>query len=427
MLRQHLSAERVGGERLRHRRDAGRGVGDLELLHARRVVEGGVVRVEPIQRRRVGAHEDALPFVVEVQQAQVSLPALRQPLVVEQHRRHRALGHAVAVIVELIGPGVGVVVVTRADGEHVRVRRHDLVEHALRERPETAGGEHVLVQVDPHVTLGVLADHAVHPLDVLRVQLHLVDVVGPAHVEHEQVDAVGRDQVIVTAVVLVGAAVPGVVGEAGLAEDLAVLGVVGIATVHVVVACEHAVGHSRLVQHPVGGIRVLPLVLELGTVDDVAGVHEVLDVQVVTLGQHEVVDVELVLVERVRAPRTGCHALVAVVVLRVGLPCDGEVVLRSGRGVGVERLDARLPRAARRAREALRVLHEQGDDAIGRVAVHRHAGDQVECVLGICRERHRTVLHGQVLVDLLPRAIGRQRVHRDPCVGVRRARPRRAH
>jgi hypothetical protein len=118
------------------------------------LVSAGSCGVEHVQRRRVGADDHPPVLVVEVQQTQVAEPTLLQTLIVEQHRVDRAVGLAVAVVVDRVGARVRVVVVAGADREDVRVGLDDLVEDALRDRPQTTGGEHVFVQVDPHLALG---------------------------------------------------------------------------------------------------------------------------------------------------------------------------------------------------------------------------------------------------------------------------------
>jgi hypothetical protein len=59
------------------------------------------------------------------------------------------------------------VVVPGAHREHVRVRLDDLVEDPLRDRTEGAGGEQVLVQVDPDLALGVALDRTPVAVTVL--------------------------------------------------------------------------------------------------------------------------------------------------------------------------------------------------------------------------------------------------------------------
>jgi hypothetical protein len=116
-------------------------------------------------------------------------------------------------------------------------------------------------------------------------------------------------------VVLVRPAVPGVAAVAALAEVRREVRVVIGRVAHVVVPGEDAVRQPRLVETLVLCVGVLPLVLGVVVaggpvggdvvVGDVAGVHDVLQVEAVALLQQEVVDVDLVLVEGVVTGGTG--------------------------------------------------------------------------------------------------------------------------
>ena len=132
------------------------------------------------------------------------------------------------------------------------------------------------------------------------------------------------------AVVLVVAAPPGVFLVAVSPEVGAVVGVVDLLVAHVVVARQHAVGQTRIVELLVFRVGVVPLPQLVVVVHDVAGVEQVLQVEVRPLGQQVVVDRCLVLVE------------LLVVVLRVGFDSEGEVVLRAERVIGIPRLDRAL-------------------------------------------------------------------------------------
>ena len=373
--RQDLDGDGVRPQGLRPGLHPQLGVGHRELLVLGS--QAGVVGVVVLQGGRVGARHHSLTLVVEVQQPQVAQTPFRQPLVVEEDLGDLAVVHAVAVVVEAVHAREGVVVVAGEHHRHVRIGRHHLVLDALRDRTEPAGGEHVLVEVDDRGAFWVLGQHLVHPGDLL--------VAGaPALVEHEEVHAVHGDQVVVAAVVLVGAPVPRVLLEPVGAEVRAEGPVVLPGVADVVVAGQHAVGQSGVVEHPVGGVRPLPLLRLVPFIHDVPGVEHVGEIETVAGLQEVVVDGPLVLVPGL------------VVVLRVRLPPQGEVELGPGQ---VRRMDRRrhgVAGAAVRVGEALGVLDEQAHLAVPDVVRHRDEAVQ--------RELGGVAARGEGAVHLLPGA-----------------------
>ncbi len=304
-----------------------------------------------------------------MQQAQIAFTALGQTLVVEQHAVDGAIIDAIAVVVDRIGAGVGIVIVPRQHHDDVRVGLHHLVEDRGRDRSTAAGGLQVLVKVDDHLAFGVFGDHRVHP-----VVLGLLG--APAHGQHQQIDTVGRDQVVLaselTLGIHIGPTEPRVGGVAAHREGLVHGGVVLGQVAHVVVAGQQRVGQLRVIEQLVGRRGVRPLVhagaadsragrqpgvpvgivgriggsaglpqTRIGLVDHIAGVHDVLQVQVVALRDQELVDRQLV-AEVVLA--AAAQVVVGVVVLGVGLPAEGEVVLTARRGRRVVVGDGGLPR-----------------------------------------------------------------------------------
>ena len=294
-----------------------------------------------------------LALVVKVHEPQEAQAAFRQCLVVEQHLGHGALWVAVAVVVEAVHARVGVVVVAAHDRADVGVRGDDFVVDPLWDRAEAAGGEHVFVEVDDRGAFRVCLEHFVHPFD-------LGIAWGPAHVEHDEVVPAGGDEVVVASVVLVGAAVPRVVGVAVFAEVLRVFGEVVAHVAHVVVAGEHTVWEAGFVEHLVCLVGVFPLELLLGLVDDVTGVEEVLQVECFAAFQKVVVDCDLVVVEGL------------VVVLGVGFPCEREVVLVAWGVFWVVWLYGAVASGEVRSGPAFGVLHDCADFAVYCVLAERH-------------------------------------------------------
>ena len=386
---QHLDGDGVGPEGLGPRLDAELGVGHLELLVLR--LQGRIIGVVVLQGRRVGPGEHPLPLVVEVQQAQVSQAALREALVVEENLRDLTVVDPVPVVVEPVDAGEGVVVVTREHQGDVRVGRHDLVVDPLRDRSEAAGRQHVLVEVEDRGALGVLGQHLVHPGDLL--------VAGPPPlVQHDEVHAVDRDEVVVAPVVLVRPAVPGVAVEPLRAEERAVGPVVLKGVPHVVVAGQDSIRQTRFVEHPVGVVGALPLLRLVPLVHDVARVEDVGQVEPLARLEEVLVDRELMLVPGL------------VVVLRVRLPAEGEVVLGAGHVLRVAAGHRGLAGAQVGVGEALRVLDEQLDAAVAHVVCD--VDEALE------RELRRVVPGRQGAVELLP-ATGGGVQHREDHLGVR--------
>ena len=253
-------------------------------------------------------------------QPQVALAALFHALVVEQHVDHVAIGHAVAIRVDLRDGLLSAVVVAGQHHLDVLVRSDHTLVDFLRNQSQTARGEQVLVEVEDGHTVGIPREHIIHPLDLLVAD-------APAHVHHDEVDATGGHQVVMALVVLVAAAVPrvGVVPvltEAG-GELRVVLGLV----IHVMVAGKHTVREPGLVETLVLFVRPSPLVVEFGVIDHIAGVEHVGDVHPVTVLEQPGVDVLLVL-------EVPIVVVVGVVVLRVGLPREREVIVLAW-GVGL--------------------------------------------------------------------------------------------
>ena len=240
------------------------------------------------------------------------------------------------------------------------------------------------MEVQDGLALRILREHIVHPLDLLIADL-------PAHVEHDEVNAADRDQIIMTAVVLIASAIPRVAAVTLLAEVSPEVGVVIIEVADIVVARQHAIRQACLIEHPVGRIGVFPFRDQMLIVDDVAVVEHVLDVHALAVCQHPVVDIQLILIVSIHI-LFRIALIIFVVILRVAFDHEGEVIILTRGIVFIGCRDACVLCCILRRRVALTILNHHADLAIREIVFQ---GD-------LCRELHRFAICFDLRIQLIP-------------------------
>ena len=225
------------------------------------------------------------------------------------------------------------------------------------------------MEVQDGLSLRVLCQHFVHPGDLLITD-------APAHVDHDEVDTIHRDQIIMTAVVFVAAAVPWISLVAALAEILGIIGVVAAEMSDIVVAGQHAVWKICIIQHLVGTIRILPFRDQRLIIDDVTVMEHVLNVHALPVVEHPVVDIQLILVLPVDI-LARIAVVVLIVVLGITFDDKGEIVIVTRCIVlVVGRIGTGFSRAVLRRCVAFSVLYHDAHLLILHIVVQRQIGRQ---------------------------------------------------
>ena len=342
----------------------GRGALGAQLGH-----RGIVVVVEIVQRGRVGVDVDFIVVQVEVQHFNIAAAALKAGLIVGADLVDRPIIDAILVVVKdrrFIGRAVVVAVEHRNDvgilGDHIVLYQLAVVVHQAT--VAVVGHAGVGVEAEDSLAVTVFLQHTVHPVYFIRVDV-------PAHIQDDKVLAVLGQQVIMADVVLVGLAEGRLILHALCAEVFLVVLVLHRARGNVMVAGQHAVGHVGVIQNLHRLVGVLPLIRHVEVIDNIAGVDDIADVQLVLVAHDPVVHVQVMLEELLG------------VILGVGLPGKGKVVISGNRRAVPGSCGGLVGHAAEiRQRGVCRALHHDRGRAVLHVVFDRDA------------DRHRAVLVG---------------------------------
>ena len=271
-----------------------------------------IIVVEVVQRRGVGVDINLAACQVEVQHLDVTAAALETRLIVRADLVDRAIVYTVIIIIKhsrLIGCAM---IVAVQHCEYIRILRYHLLLHQLAvviQQIVLRGVSHagIGVEAQDRFAVAVLLQYLIHPVDLI-----LVDI--PAHIDDDQILTILRQQVVVTQVVLVGAAIGRLILHTILAEILMIILILKGGCRYIMVAAQHTVRHACVIQDLHGLVSILPLVDHIKVVHDITGVNDIADVHRISIVHDPVVHVQVVLEELLG------------IVLRIGLPCKSEVI-----------------------------------------------------------------------------------------------------